>query len=108
MLVACSSGFCAQVRSSEEAIKLAVDAIHHFELTTLKDECGVIAVDEKPSYFDLVVRERHTPECGGTSETGPRLFSIRVSKQDGRMSSDIYDGTCFRPLDHRPKGREAL
>lgn len=45
---------------------------------------GVIDVIEKPSYFELVVHERHTPACGGTPETGPRLFNVRVRKRDRR------------------------
>lgn len=94
--------FAGQVRTKDEAIKIATDAIHSFHLTTLKDECGAVAVIEKPSYFLLVVRERHTKNCGGTPETSPRLFNMRVSKQDGKVTSDVYDGTSYRAVDHEP------
>jgi hypothetical protein len=88
------------VRTENEAIQLATHAIHKFHLTTLKDECGLIDVIEKPSYFELVVRERHAPDCGGSAETGPRLFNVRVRKHDGRLTSDVYDGVRFKPVDH--------
>ena len=68
----------------------------------LNDECGLIDVIEKPSYFEILVRERHTQACGGSPETGPRLFSVRVRKQDGQLTSDVYDGISYMPLDHPP------
>ena len=102
LLCASASAFAGHVKTKDEAIKLATNAIHKFNLTSLKDECGAIAVIERSSYFEIVVHERHTPQCGGTSETAPRLFSVRVRKQDGRLTSDAYDGTTFRPVDHKP------
>lgn len=102
LLLASTAAFSAPVKSEDEAIKLATAAIHKFHLTTLKDECGLVDVVEKPTYFDIVVRERHTPHCGGTPETGPRLFSVRVRKHDGWLTSDVYDGTSYRPVDHQP------
>lgn len=102
LLVSSAAAFSEPVKSREEAAQLAIHAIRKFDLTTLKDECGAIAVIEKPSYFEIVVRERHTRDCGGTPETGPRLFNIRVKKQDGRLTSDVYDGTSYMPVDHKP------
>jgi hypothetical protein len=98
-----ASAFSGEVKTEDEAIKLATDAIHKFQLTTLKDECGLIDVIEKPSHFEIVVHERHTQSCGGSSETAPRLFSVRVRKRDGRLTSDVYDGTNYRPVDHKPR-----
>lgn len=94
--------FAEQVRSADEAIRLAAAAIHKFALTTVVDECGSIVAIEKPSYFEIIVRERHTQNCGGTPETGPRLFSVRVRKRDGRLTSDVYDGTSYKLVDHKP------
>jgi hypothetical protein len=48
-----------------------------------------------------VVHERHTAACGGTPETGPRLFNVRVRKRDGQLTSDVYDGVSFQPVDHQ-------
>jgi hypothetical protein len=98
----CSVAIAAPVRTEDEAINIATAAIHKFRLTTLKDECGAIDVFDKRSYFEVVVRERHVAECGGAAETAPRLFSIRVRKRDGLLTSDVYDDTHFKPLDHVP------
>lgn len=68
----------------------------------LKDECGSIVAIEKSSCFEIIVRERHTQDCGGTPETGPRLFNVRVRKQDGRLTSDVYDGATYQLVDHKP------
>jgi hypothetical protein len=96
------SAYAGQVKTEHEAIKLATDAIHKFHLTTLRDECGLVDVDDKSSYFAIVVRERHTPSCGGSLDTGPRLFTVRVRKRDGRLTSDVYDGTTYKLVDHEP------
>lgn len=95
-----ASAFSGPIKTEDEALKVATDAIHKFHLTALKDECGLVDAHEKPSYFEIVVRERHTQSCGGAPETGPRLFTIRVSKRDGRLTSDVYDGTSYKPVDH--------
>lgn len=94
-----TSTFAGPVKTENEAIKLAMEAIHKFHLTTLKDECGVIDVVEKPAYFELVVHERHTPNCGGMANTGPRLFNLHVRERDGQVSSDVYDGVDYQPVD---------
>jgi hypothetical protein len=102
LFLVATSAFSGEVKSEDEAIKLATDAIHKFHLTTLKDECALVDVIEKPSYFEIVVHERHTQSCGGSSETGPRLFNVRVRKRDGRLTSDVYDGASYKPVDHQP------
>jgi hypothetical protein len=102
LFLASSSAFSGQIQTEDAAIKLASEAIHKFHLTTLKDECGLLDVNEKPAYFEIMVRERHTQNCGGSPETGPRLFTVRVRKRDGRLTSDVYDGTSYKPVDHEP------
>lgn len=101
LVLVSESAFSGQVKTEGEAIRLATNAIHKFNLTPLRDECGAIAVIERSAYFEIVVHERHTPQCGGTPETAPRLFSVRVRKKDGRLTSDVYDGTNYRPVDHK-------
>jgi hypothetical protein len=101
LLVVSAPAFSGHAQTKDEAIALAAGAIHEFGLTTLKDECGAIAVIEKPSYFEITVRERHIPSCGGTPETAPRLFNVRVRKKDGQLTSDVYDGTSYKLLDHK-------
>ncbi|WP_395702693.1 hypothetical protein [Aquabacterium sp.] len=91
----------APVKTGHEAMRLAAAAIDKYELTSLRDECGLLSARETASYFDVDFRERHTPSCGGDPETKPRLFTVRVRKRDGRLTSDVYDGVDFRPLNHK-------
>lgn len=95
--------FAGQVKTKAHATALVISAIHKFRLATVRDDCAVIDVIETRPYFEFIVRERHTSECGGTKETGPRLFNVRVSKRDGQLTSDVYDGVSYRPVDHTPK-----
>jgi hypothetical protein len=88
------------VTTESQATKLALDAIHEYHLTTLRDECGVADISEHKTYFDVDIREVHSAECGGIPETQPRLFTVRVRKRDGRLTSDAYDGVTYRPVDH--------
>jgi hypothetical protein len=99
-IVACAG----PVTTESQATKLALDAIHKYHLTTLKDECGIADVSEHKTYFDVDVREVHSPACGGIPETEPRLFTIRVQKRDGRLTSDVYDGVTYQPVNH-PLGK---
>jgi hypothetical protein len=103
LLLVAAPALSAEVKTEDEAIKLATDAIHKFHLTTLRDECGLVDVIDKPSYFEIVVHERHAQGCAGSPETGPRLFNVRVRKRDGRLTSDVYDGTSYQPVDHKPR-----
>lgn len=93
------------VKSQEEAVRLVIAAVHRFKLTTLRDGCWLMDVTEKPAYFDLDIREVHTPGCGGEPAVEPRLFTVRVNKRHGSMTSDVYDGVYYRPLNHKPQAR---
>ena len=96
----------APVTTEEHATGLALAAIHKYQLTTLKDECGLADVSEHKTYFDVDVYERHNAECGGDPETKPRLFTIRVRKRDGRLTSDVYDHVTYQPVTRRLKPGE--
>lgn len=98
LLVAPLLAWADPVHSEDEALRIAVRAIRVHRLTTLRDECGTLAVIERRSVFDVVVRERHVAGCGGDPETKPRLFTLRVRKHDGAISSDAGDGVHFRSL----------
>jgi hypothetical protein len=100
LIAIASSAFAAKVTTEDEAIRLATEAIHKYHLTTLKDDCGLIDVNDRHSRFDIVVRERHTAACDGDPETQPRLFTIRVRKRDGQLTSDVYDGVKYRLANH--------
>lgn len=101
-----ASALSTPVRTQDEAIKLTQDAIHKLDLTPLSDECRSIEATETRHYFELVVREKHTPTCGGDPDTGPRLFNVRVRKRDRQLTSDAYDGVRYRLLNHHlPPGK---
>lgn len=89
-----------QVPVPQAAKALATAAIHRLRLTSLPDHCLRLEVDDEGTRFVITVHERHEPPCAGDPEIEPRLFSILVRKRDGRMSSDVYDATDYRPLDH--------
>jgi hypothetical protein len=97
---ACASAFAEKVTTRDAAINLAVKAIHQYHLTTLKDDCGRLDVREEASWLDVDVVEVHDAACGGDPQTQPRLFTVRVRKSDGRMTSDVYDSVSYLPVDH--------
>lgn len=103
LVLVCASAFSGPVKTVEQATTLAIGAIRKFQLTALRADCGVIDAVERETFYEFIVRERHLQNCGGTSETGPRLFSVRVRKRDGRLTSDVYDGVSFQPVDHKPQ-----
>lgn len=90
----------ARVKTEADAAKLAGQAVLRYHLTSLKEECFVLEVQEMKAYFDVGVRERHNAECGGDLEIEPKLFNVRVRKRDGRLTSDVYDGVTYRLMDH--------
>jgi hypothetical protein len=94
------------VRSIAEAEALAARAAQVYRLSPIPLKCvvyqsvGDSAHVEAGSYW-IVFRENHTPECGGAPQTGPRLFTIKITA-GGRMETDAYgtdtaNGT-YRPL----------
>ena len=95
-----ASASSGRVRSEDEAIKITQDAIHRLHLTPLADQCRTIEVTENRYHYEVVVRELHTPACGGDPDTGPRMFNVRVRKRDRQLTSDAYDGVRYRLLDH--------
>jgi hypothetical protein len=68
----------------------------------LADECISYQFDGSSSREDFLVdvRENHgKPKCGGDPNTSPRLFTVRVSKRTGDMSTDANSPFGeFRPL----------
>lgn len=101
LFVISEPSFAARVNTEEDAIKLTLQAIHKYQLTTLKDECFSTQVDDMKFYFDITVREVHNPACGGAPEVEPRMFNVRVRKRDGRLSSDAYDAVTYQRIDHK-------
>jgi len=78
--------------SHEDETVLAVSqAVRKNELVGKPDQCIAYQFDGESSrdYFIVDVRENHRhSECGGDPQTSPRLFTVRVSKSTGEMSTD--------------------
>ena len=89
--------------SEEDNAILAVSkAIRKNKLTTLADECITYRFDgeQVKDAFVVDVSENHSrSSCGGDPNTAPRLFSVRVAKADGAMTTDQGSATGeFRPI----------
>jgi hypothetical protein len=93
---ACAAG----VKTEADAARLAGQAVLHYKLTSLKEECFKLDLSQTKAYYYVGVREVHNAECGGASEIEPKLFTMRVRKRDGQITSDVYDGVTFRLVDH--------
>lgn len=90
-------------QGEEDKTLLAVSkAIRKNNLTDRKDECLAYQFDPGTGkdFYLVEVRENHRyAKCGGDPNTSPRLFSVKMEKKSGRMSTDqgSTDGT-FRAL----------
>ena len=87
ILVSACAG-TGNIRSEDEALALVRKSIVKNRLTALKEECYVFIVDDKPSSYEIDVREKHNRECGGDPNTAPRLFGYVVDKNTGKMKTD--------------------
>lgn len=73
---------------SATAFRTLERVIAETRLTTLKPPCYVFEdMDGSPAY-SFVVREHHTPKCGGDPETGPRLFTVYYDTAKASVSTD--------------------
>jgi hypothetical protein len=89
--------------SDEDKTVLAVSrAIRKNKLVDKPDQCLAYQFDAESSkdYFVVEVRENHRhTECGGDPQTSPRLFTVRVSRTNGEMSTDANSPSGeFHPL----------
>ena len=80
-------------------------AIRRGGLTQLEDECLSYQFDaaEKEGNYVVDVRENHrSSKCGGDPNVSPRLFSVKVNKQTGAMTTDQGSVTGeFHPIRER-------
>ena len=78
--------------SAEDKTVLAVSkAIRTYKLSDREDACLAYRFDDAalPDAYVVDVLENHRhAKCGGDPNTAPRLFTVRVAKSDGAMSTD--------------------
>ncbi len=86
LVSACSSA--APVQNENQAIDLVSQSIERNQLTALKTECLMFVVENKPTFYEVEVHEKHNQQCGGDPATAPRLFGYRVDKQTGSLKTD--------------------
>lgn len=100
LLVACGSA-CAKplaVPDDNAAALRASKLVTEYRLTTDKTECLFFDTFDLGKSFEVRVRENHSPECGGSTNTSPALFFMRIRKSDGHAVTNAYDGEHFLPL----------
>lgn len=76
------------VYSESQAIDLVMKSIERNQLTVLKTECLMFVVENKTTFYEIDVREKHNQHCGGDPTIAPRLFTYQVNKQTGSMKID--------------------
>lgn len=100
-LPAWAAGSCplppAKVRSADQAVARAAQAIAVYHVGKLKSECMALVANRQKTGYLVDVREIHNDACGGDPMTEPRAFSIDVA-WDGKMKSDAYDHQTYLPL----------
>lgn len=83
--------------SADQAIALATNAIHTYHLTALDDQCLRYDLDdtsEKAFYIITVREDNHDVSCGGDPDISPRLFDIKVARDNTQIltNADNADG----------------
>lgn len=77
------------VENEAQAIAAVMHAIAEHQPTSQPVEClTFIAGEAHDAYYQIDVHEKHDSTCGGDPNTAPRLFSYRVGKSDGSLSTD--------------------
>lgn len=89
------SGFATNkvvsVKTEDQAVDKAVDVTTKYRLTSDKTECLLFDTFDMKTYWDVRVRENHTPACGGAPEFSPTLYFLRIRKEDGHVTTNAYD-----------------
>lgn len=89
--------------SADEAVIARVSAmIRKHQLTSLQDACLDYLVDDSDGATVAVdVHEKHDAKCGGDPETSPRLFSFKLDRASGQLTTDALDlaDGDFQPIE---------
>lgn len=93
----------APASNDDDAVIERVGAvIRKHQLTTLQSTCLDYVVDDSDGATVAVdVHEKHDAKCGGDPETSPRLFSFKLDRASGQLSTDALDlaDGDFQPID---------
>jgi hypothetical protein len=96
------AGTAMKSLGEEDAILRVAAMIRKHHLTELADACLLYATDQADAdSIDIDVREKHDAACGGDPDTAPRLFSFKLDRATGRLTTDALDPAdpAFKPID---------
>lgn len=79
------------VKDDDEAAVRAAALTAQYHLTTIKTECLYFDTKDEGKDYLVQVREKHSLECGGTPETSPTSFFMRLRKSDGHATTTAYN-----------------
>jgi hypothetical protein len=99
---AASAGTDADADADDAVIERVSVVIRKHQLTSLKDECLDYMVDDSDgATIDIDVHEKHDAKCGGDPETSPRLFSFKLDRASGQLTTDALDlaDGDFQPIE---------
>ena len=85
------SAFVAQaapVKNADAAYKMVVASVKKNKLTTLAADCVAYRVSKEGRNFAIVAYEVHNKKCGGDPNVSHRLFTYKVERDTGRMTTD--------------------
>lgn len=89
---ASSAGTDADADADDAVIERVSVVIRKHHLTSLKDECIDYLVDDSDgATIDIDVHEKHDDRCGGDPNTSPRLFSFKLDRASGQLTTDALD-----------------
>ncbi|WP_222615679.1 hypothetical protein [Dyella telluris] len=88
--------------SDDAVIRQVSETIRKHRLTSLADACLDYVVDDSDgATVDVDVHEKHDAACGGDPDTSPRLFSFKLDRASGQLSTDALDlaDGDFQPIE---------
>ncbi|PXV60506.1 hypothetical protein SAMN04487785_102228 [Dyella jiangningensis] len=89
---ASTAGTDADADADDAVIEKVSAVIRKHKLTSLSDECLDYMVDDSDgATIDIDVHEKHDAKCGGDPNTSPRLFSFKLDRASGQLTTDALD-----------------
>jgi len=89
---ASTAGTDEDADADDAVIEKVSVVIRKHKLTSLSDECLDYLVDDSDgATIDIDVHEKHDAKCGGDPNTSPRLFSFKLDRASGQLTTDALD-----------------
>jgi hypothetical protein len=78
--------------NEDGALKLLLRTLQHDQVYAKRISLDCVTFDTEETteaYFQFVLRENHTPKCGGDPDTSPVVDRYRVYRASGKI--ELYD-----------------